>query len=549
MREGKNSVKFRNLCDENGRTAPAATVANGESSPDLPNTQKGTGEAWSPEVQRAQRVTPLQLRAQLQHVWNSSPLDSSTLRRRREKSQEQKPDKMITQLEPPSTAEIFPGRRSISLDRLDMLNRRELVWGSHADFELRERLNSFHSATPKYEIHPNSDASVQQTRPANERPSNRESEQLFTGDAPRTPPRPLPDVSLDERPSSTKRDAIKDPARKLTRGQLIRQRLGFFIVVFCLNAACLIAALESHRHLWVLVLILFLKAKDILSTLAAIVWITATSFRRASRKSAEVPPKWILACVTAYAETEIQIMRTINSILEHHPTPHKMVLCIILDGKPVNIRSYFTRAAKTYRSSYQTWKFANGELNIYTGQMGEVPVILFDKVRNAGKKDSLILCHDIFDVMRDNALLPTQSLRRKVWAEILPTLLDHREPSKFDYIFCTDADSLIHKGTVQRLVTALSENPKAIGACGLVLAEMEKGNEWSIWYLFQQFQVSTRVFLLLSRTSTLLIGAFFVSTCQHRLVYIRPICKAPRRGDLGPRYLLAGLCYDDQRTR
>ena len=513
MREGKNSVKFRNLCEENGSAAPAAKVANADSSPDLPSTQNGNGAAWSPEVQRTQRATPLRIRAQLQHVWNSSPSNPSTLRRRREKSQERKPDKMITQLEPSSAAQFSPGRRSISLDRLDMLNRREFVWGSHADFELRERLNSFHSATPKFEIHPNSDASVQQARLGNEEPSNRESEQLFTGNAPRTPPRPLPDISLDGRPSSTKRDAIKDPARKLTRGQLIRQRLGFFIVVFCLNAACLIAALESHRHLWVLVLILFLKAKDILSTLAAIMWIAATSFRRASRKSAEVPPKWILACVTAYAETEVQIMRTINSILEHHPTPHKMVLCIILDGKPVNVRSYFTRASKTYRSSYQTWKFADGELNIYTGFMGQVPVVLFDKVRNAGKKDSLILCHDIFDVMRDNAPLPTQSLRRKVWAEILPSLLDQKEPSKFDYIFCTDADSLIHKGTVLRLVAALSENPKAIGACGLVLAEMEKGNEWSIWYLFQQFQVSIRVLLHLSRTSMLLISAFLVAAC------------------------------------
>ena len=493
MREDKGSVRFRDLCEESGSAAPSATVTNGESSPDLSSPQSRSGHASSPEVQRTQRTTPLRMRAQLHHVWNSSPSRPSTVRRRREKLQAQKPFRMISHRQPSLAAQISPGLRSVSLDRLDMLNRREFVWGSHADFELRERLSSLHPATPKFEVQPNGDASIQQARPETGTPSNGESEQLFTGKAPRTPPRPPPNVSLDGTPNPTKRSAIKDPARKLTRGQLIRQRLGFFMVVFCLNAACLIAALESHRHLWVLVLILFLKAKDILSTLAALTWITATSCRRSSRKSTEVPPKWILTCVTAYAETEVQIMRTINSILEHHPTPHKMVLCIILDGKPVNVRSYFTRSARTFQSSYQTWKFAHGELNIYTGFMGEVPVILFDKVRNAGKKDSLILCHDIFDVMRDNAPLPTQSLRRKVWTEILPSLLDQREPSKFDYIFCTDADSLIHKGTVQRLVTALSENPKAIGACGLVLCEMEKGNEWSIWYLFQQFQVSTSV--------------------------------------------------------
>ena len=34
-------------------------------------------------------------------------------------------------------------------------------------------------------------------------------------------------------------------------------------------------------------------------------------------------------------------------------------------------------------------------------------------------------------------------------------------------------------------MSAMVEDPDAIGACGLVLAEMLKGNEWSIWVSIQ----------------------------------------------------------------
>ena len=173
-------------------------------------------------------------------------------------------------------------------------------------------------------------------------------------------------------------------------------------------------------------------------------------------------------------------MRTVSSIIEHEPMPHRMVLCIILDGKPRNIQSCFTRTGKMCRKPYQTWKLAHGEVKIYTGYMERIPVILFEKVANDGKKDSLILCHDLFSVMRDNVPAYTRELRHYIWNDVMPPLLDY-VPEKFDFISCTDADSLIHAGALQLLVSALSENPNAIDACGLVLAEMLRGNEWSIW--------------------------------------------------------------------
>ena len=280
--------------------------------------------------------------------------------------------------------------------------------------------------------------------------------------------------------------------RKLSQENLIKQRLGFGVFIFCVNTACLVVALTSHRHLWVLVLILFVKSKDILSTAVAIIGLLMKPAYIQNDKRIEVTPKWIISCVTAYAETEHQIMRTITSVIRFSTKPHKMILVVILDGKPQSILPHFTSFVSSMRRPYQTWKQAHGELNIYAGFMEQIPVILLEKIRNAGKKDSLILCNDLFNVIRDKASVYSRAMRNEIWKSVLPKLIPDQLPGKMDYIFCTDADSLIHEGTIFQLADALAKNPNAIGACGLVLAEMQKGNELSIWYLFQQYQVGLK---------------------------------------------------------
>ncbi|KAM0371880.1 hypothetical protein ACHAPZ_004898 [Fusarium culmorum] len=120
--------------------------------------------------------------------------------------------------------------------------------------------------------------------------------------------------------------------------------------------------------------------------------------------------------------------------------------------------------------------------------MEDVPVIIIEKVKNAGKKDSLVLCHDLFNYPRENSPLYTQLLRKEMWDEILPELTKGEEFNGFDMVFCTDADSTIYKGAVALLANALARDKDAIAACGLVLVELEPGYEWSFWNLYQQFQ-------------------------------------------------------------
>ncbi|KAJ4264278.1 hypothetical protein NW762_005474 [Fusarium torreyae] len=279
-----------------------------------------------------------------------------------------------------------------------------------------------------------------------------------------------------------------DPARILTKLDLRNQRIAFLGVIVFLNICMAITAFFGKKSKLIFILILFVKSKDFLS---AIVSPTGMMVRAIYQKF--YPPKtvnrrWILSLIPAYSESEEQIVKTIFSLRDNGVEPHKQVMVVILDGNPRDVRSHMTRMVREFKRPYVSLKWKRGVLNILAGFMEDVPVIVIEKVKNAGKKDSLILCHDLFNYPRDNSPLYTKLLRKEIWDEILPELTKGEDFKGFDMVFCTDADSTIYKGAVALLANALARNENAIAACGLVLVELEPGYEWSFWNLYQQFQ-------------------------------------------------------------
>ena len=181
-------------------------------------------------------------------------------------------------------------------------------------------------------------------------------------------------------------------------------------------------------------------------------------------------------------------MKTINSVQKHDISPHKQVICIILDGRSRDIRSRITTPVASFRRPYITWRYQSSDLRIDAGFMDRHPIIILEKAKNAGKKDSLILCHDLFNATRSDASLYTSLLKEELFAQVLPKLTRECSFKRFDMIFCTDADSTVHEGAIRHLANALFRDRFAIAACGVLLAEMMPNLEWSTWHLFQQFQ-------------------------------------------------------------
>ncbi|KAK6207944.1 hypothetical protein QIS74_13025 [Colletotrichum tabaci] len=279
-----------------------------------------------------------------------------------------------------------------------------------------------------------------------------------------------------------------NPNKKLTPRQLTAQRVCFILVVFLLNIGLAAVACFGNTGLATLVFILFVKCKDFLSSLLSLVCLTGTSVYRRFRPPAPVSQRWILSLIPAYSESEEQLIKTVYSLRDNGCAPHRQVMCIVLDGKPRNIKTEFSRVVADIERPYHSLKYKKSTLRITAGFMQDVPVIVIEKVKNSGKKDSLVLTHDLFNAPRDNMPTYTRLLREEVWRTILPALTEGTGFRAFDMVFCTDADSVIHQGCVAKLANALARDKNAIATCGLVLVELEPGYEWSFWNLYQQLQ-------------------------------------------------------------
>ncbi|KAM0336040.1 hypothetical protein ACHAPQ_004529 [Fusarium lateritium] len=279
-----------------------------------------------------------------------------------------------------------------------------------------------------------------------------------------------------------------DPARILSPKDLRTQRVAFMGLIVFLNICMAITAFFGKKSKLIFVLILFVKSKDFLSAILSPSGIMCRAIYQKFYPPKPVSRRWILSLIPAYSESEEQIVKTIFSLRDNGVDPHRQVMVVILDGKPRDVRSHMTRMVREFQRPYVSLKWKKGVLNVLAGFMEDVPVIVIEKVKNAGKKDSLILCHDLFNYPRENSPLWTKLLRKEMWDDILPELTKGEDFNGFDMVFCTDADSTIYKGAVALLANALARDDQAIAACGLVLVELEPGYEWSFWNLYQQFQ-------------------------------------------------------------
>ncbi|KXS99336.1 hypothetical protein AC578_6745 [Pseudocercospora eumusae] len=298
------------------------------------------------------------------------------------------------------------------------------------------------------------------------------------------------DVDIEKGPDDPEEGPV-NPARNLTKKELLHQRLFFGSIVVSLNIACIVASGMGYSGTWVLVVILFFKSKDFLSVWIQILCRIYYKLKPLFRKiEVEKKAAWILSLIPAYSESEEQIVKTLFSLRDNGMGEHKQVMCVILDGKPRPIKDHMTKVVASFSRQYVSLKWKIGTLQIDAGFVDDIPTLCIEKTPNAGKKDSLILCHDLFNFPRSNMDQTIKDLREELWSTIIPELTKRPDLSKFDLVFCTDADSTIHHGALAKLADACLADPKAIAACGFVFVEYEPGLEWSLWNLYQQFQYS-----------------------------------------------------------
>jgi chitin synthase len=258
----------------------------------------------------------------------------------------------------------------------------------------------------------------------------------------------------------------------------------YIFSIFSVNAAgcCLVYYTQNLQV--ILYIILVLKSKDILmSVMFTFNMIYKALFVKNEEPTLETSGEInkIVAFVPVYKETLEQLSRTVDSLIENNIGRNYSMICIVSDGindyKDILDSLIVTRYAKYYKS----WLGEDVSTNIYYGIRKEKHIVIIQKEENQGKKDSVILCNELFNHGRSNSSVTNHQYRDEILSDINNTF----GVSIFDYLFCTDADTVVSKNSFVCLIDNIKRR-NAVASCGIVNVDFSSGK--SFWNNLQNFQ-------------------------------------------------------------
>lgn len=235
----------------------------------------------------------------------------------------------------------------------------------------------------------------------------------------------------------------------------------YVFAIFAINAGgcCLVYYTSNLKVLFYVILVL--KLKDIIGS---VLFFFTIMFRNEKKLSDENTNDCnIVAFIPVYKETEEQVLKTINSVMNNKGN-HYLLTCVISEGEtPYDINKLFDEVLLSNIRPYQTWLGNVIDITVIYGKKNNKDIILMVKESCMGKKDSIIMCNDIFNSQRKN-IPGTSSI---FCALVRNHIIDLFNITSFDYMFCTDADTSLSENTL----TCLSDSIKsrnAIASCGIV---------------------------------------------------------------------------------
>lgn len=240
------------------------------------------------------------------------------------------------------------------------------------------------------------------------------------------------------------------------------------------------------RSLNVLVyVILALKSKDLVTS---VVFVFNMLYKHLFT-NLEIPQltvtdeiKRIVALVPVYNETIEQLTKTVDSILNTNVTPNRIIPCIVVDGLENNYLEMFDELFLTKQDLlYKDWFGSDVSTNVFYGKRRDCHLMMIQKATRIGKKDTIILANDIFNRTISNI----NSLNKQFRQEVNLDILNIFGIAHFDYLFSTDADTIIDRNTINCLVDSI-KTKDAMAVCGVVNVDKSSGS-W-FWNNLQNYQ-------------------------------------------------------------
>ena len=274
--------------------------------------------------------------------------------------------------------------------------------------------------------------------------------------------------------------------------QFMLQKWLYISFILLTNVGLCVMVYYTQNLQVLLYVIVVLKLKDILSAFIFVFGMLYKNVLKLTQtSSSEIQMEnmasddfdKILAFVPAYKELEFQVSKTLNSLVENTIHQNYMMLCLVSDGF-TNYTNLLESVLLEKSYYYNSWK---GEENIgvkvHFGKYNGKDTIILTKIKNLGKKDSIVLCNDLFNYTRTNLDSFTMTFREELNKDLQNVF---NVSNKFDYIFTTDADTRLNSNVIQNLLRSIKER-NAIAGCGVVNVEEEVGSNF-YWDNLQNFQ-------------------------------------------------------------
>jgi chitin synthase len=254
--------------------------------------------------------------------------------------------------------------------------------------------------------------------------------------------------------------------------------------IILLNIGGCILVYYTQNLQVIIYIIVILKSKDIVMS---VMFVFNMIYRAITKKYNMLPlleandeSDKIISFIPTYDESEEQVSKTLDSVLNSKRGVNYILPVIVSDGKK-DYDNLLDNIQIIKEYTYQSWKSKEVKLIVSFGSRKDKHVLSITKPINLGKKDSIIMIHDIFNYHCSNLSQINEQFR----SEIRQDLLSIYGVDTFDYIFCTDGDTIINEYAIACLIDT-TKKYNSIATCGIVNVDKSQGNNF--WNNIQNFQ-------------------------------------------------------------
>ena len=262
-----------------------------------------------------------------------------------------------------------------------------------------------------------------------------------------------------------------------------KKKIAFLLLILYTNIALCYLVFCYGNFTEFFVIIVIFKCKDIVSVLIQLIHHTMCfeCYQKPSSLNDSNTHVSVVSIIPVYDETEEELKYLVESIKQQQQNDDEStrLICIIEDHGKLKSMFVLTEIIDTVLMSYVSWKDQHIQITVTFGRSGNCPCVIVVKDKNMGKRDSLILSHDTFNVPR---------LLNTVNAEFRSSMRNHISRlygiHSFTHMFCTDADTIICADSFHYLIETI-ETKNAVAACGLVVVNKPS---FQFWNMVQNFQ-------------------------------------------------------------